>query len=208
MNGREEFVRDYNVPRGTLEQFDKYAELLVEWQTRMNLVGPSTIEQLWQRHFADSAQLVDLAPKSPARWLDIGAGAGFPGVVVALLADHRVTLVESTSKKCTFLKAVVDELGISSRVTICNARAESLSRSSFELLSARACAPLVRLFALGYSSAAAGARWLLLKGENVAHEVDDARLTFDFSAELIQSRSDQRGRVVVASNVRRKVTMR
>jgi len=207
VTGREGFLNRYNVPRGTAAQFDRYAALLVEWQARMNLVSRSTLDQFWDRHVADSAQLVDFAPATPSTWLDIGAGAGFPGIVIALLTEHRVTLVEATTKKCHFLKTVVDELGLGN-VNICNLRAEALHNDGFDVISARAFAPLTRLFELGSQSARESTRWLLLKGGNVQQELDEARLAFDFSAELMPSRTDPRGRIVVAAKVRRKAVRR
>lgn len=207
MRERDQFLQRYDVPRGTAALFDQYATLLIEWQARMNLVSRSTLDQFWQRHIADSAQLVDFAPATPSTWLDIGAGAGFPGMVIALLTEHDVTLVEATTKKCQFLHAVVDQLGLRN-VNICNRRAETFNNDRFDIISARACAPLTRLFKLGGRSARETTRWLLLKGGNVQQELDEARLAFDFSAELMPSRTDPRGQVVVATRVRRKAVGR
>jgi 16S rRNA (guanine527-N7)-methyltransferase len=178
--------------------------MLSEWQSRMNLVARSTLDHLWQRHFADSAQLVKLGPMAPARWIDLGSGAGFPGVVVALLAEHHVTLVESTGKKCRFLEAVVEELGITN-VTVCNSRIEAVSHGGFDVISARACAPLAKLFELGSPLTQPDTCWLLLKGEMVATEVEAARQSFNFSARMEPSRTDPRGRIIVANRVRRRI---
>ena len=96
MSERERFLADYDVPRGTIEAFDRYSALLSEWQSRMNLVASSTLDQLWQRHFADSAQLVRLGPRAAGRWIDLGSGAGFPGLVVAILmADANASIAGS-----------------------------------------------------------------------------------------------------------------
>lgn len=207
MSERERFLADYDVPRGTIEAFDRYSALLSEWQSRMNLVASSTLDQLWQRHFADSAQLVRLGPRAAGRWIDLGSGAGFPGVVVALLAEHHVTLVEATGKKCRFLEAVVEQLGITN-VTVCNSRIEAVSPGGFDVISARACAPLAKLFELGSSVAQPDTCWLLLKGGTVETEVEAARQSFNFSARLEPSRTDPRGRIVVANHVRRRITGR
>lgn len=199
--GRQFFLDEYYVPRGTAAVFDHYVELLLDWQGRMNLVAPSTLAHVWQRHIADSAQLVALGPMSPARWIDIGSGAGFPGIVVALLSGHQVTLVESIGKKCLFLETLVAELKLPN-VIVRNSRAESLT-SSFDVISARACAPLHKLLELGIRSSRAATQWLLMKGENVDQELGDARQKFNFDADLIASRTDSRGRIVVARNVKR-----
>src|SRR3712207_5976940 len=99
--GRDIFAREFDVSRETLAKLDRYAALLADWQSRMNLVGPSTLPHVWERHFRDSAQLIELAPRLGHRpiWLDIGAGAGFPGIVLALLGAGDIHLVESIAKK-------------------------------------------------------------------------------------------------------------
>lgn len=198
---RAAFAADYNVPRGTMAKFDAYAVLLAEWQTRMNLVGPSTLEDVWDRHFADSAQLVALAGGAPDLvWLDLGSGAGFPGLVVALLAPGRFHLVEATTKKCRFLEAAVAALGLGATTTIHNARIEALPPLAADVVTARACASLAQLFAWG-APHGGRATWLLLKGRTAAAEVDAARASFDFSTELVPSRTDAQARIVVARDV-------
>lgn len=173
----------------------------------MNLVARSTLDQVWQRHFADSAQLVELAPKRAMQWLDMGAGAGFPGIVVAILTGHAVTLVEATGKKCRFLEAVVDGLGLQN-VTICNERIETFRRGGFDVISARAFAPLTKLFELGRPHARSDTEWLLPKGQTVEQELIQARQVFDFRTELVPSRTDPHGQIVVARQLRRKAGSR
>ena len=110
MTDRAAFATAFDVPRETLALFDSYAALLSDWQGRMNLVGPSTLPAIWERHFTDSAQIMALATTGRS-WLDIGAGAGFPGLVIALLdPDATETLVESVTKKCRFLAEAVEHL--------------------------------------------------------------------------------------------------
>lgn len=193
----------YDVPRGTVAALDDYAELLVDWQQRFNLVGPSTLPNLWQRHFSDSAQLLPLS--GPGRdWLDIGAGAGFPGLVIALLdPTATVTLVESISKKCAFLHEVADRVGVSERVTIANSRVEALPSATYGIITARACAPLSQLFDWGLRFATGPTRWLLPKGARYDEEISAARRRFAFDAGLVPSQTDPRARIVVASGVRR-----
>ena len=203
MSARDAFAADFNVPRGTLDKFDAYATMLVDWQSRMNLVGPSTLPTLWERHFADSAQLVGLAPAN-GDWIDIGAGAGFPGIVVALLSDHPVALVDSVAKKCRFMQAVVDALGLAGQVIVHNARVEALPARPHAIVSARACASLPQIFGWGLRVADRSTQWLLLKGETVAQEIESARETFAFDIDLVASRTDPRGHIVIARDVRRK----
>ncbi len=187
-----------------MAQLDRYAELLSDWQTRMNLVGPSTLPQVWTRHFADSAQLLPLA-RPGASWLDIGAGAGFPGLVLALLDPAaRFTLVESIAKKCRFLNAVAEELGMSERVVIENRRVETLPRQKFDIITARALAALGQLFDWGLDHAGSGTTWLLPKGVRVAEEIDGAARRFVFDHRLVPSQTDADARIVVATGVKRR----
>lgn len=203
---RAAFAAEFDVSRETLAKFDRYAALLAEWQQRMNLVGPSTLPDVWQRHFRDSAQLVALSPTLGHKpvWLDIGAGAGFPGIVLALLGAGEIHLVESIAKKARFLATVVDELGLGDRVRVHNGRVESLTVFRADVITARACANLAQLFDWGLRFAASSTRWLLPKGVTVEEEMAAARQIFAFEAELIPSISDERGRIVVAEQVRRK----
>lgn len=204
MTTREAFAAAFDVSRETLEKFDTYAELLTEWQQRMNLVGPSTLPLLWQRHFADSAQLLAIAGTGKS-WLDIGAGAGFPGLVVATLdPTAQLTLVESIAKKCRFLVEVVSALDLSAQVTIENRRIETLPRQKFDIITARALAQLDQLFDWGLPYAGSGSHWLLPKGMRVAEEVDTATRRFSFDHRLIPSQTDDQARIVVATGVKRR----
>lgn len=204
MSDRDAFALDFNVSRETLEKFDAYAALLADWQTRMNLVGPSTLGTIWQRHFTDSAQILVLAGNGRS-WLDIGAGAGFPGLVIALLdSEARLTLVESIAKKCRFLDEVVRTLELQDRVAIENRRIESLPRAKFDVITARALAALDQLFDWGLPYAGSGTRWVLPKGARVDTELSIASERFAFDYTLVPSRTDAAARIVVASGVKRR----
>ena len=207
--GRADFAAEFDVPRGTLEKLDLYAALLAEWQEKMNLVGPSTLPQIWNRHFRDSAQLLTLLPPPAHKrlWLDIGAGGGFPGLVVAALGGGIVHQVESIGKKAKFLEAATAAMGLEGINIVHHARVESLAAFACDVITARACAPLERLFDWGLRFAAKSTIWLLPKGESVESELEEARRRFDFRARLVPSRSDPRGRIVVAEAVRRKTRM-
>lgn len=204
MTARAAFAASFDVSRETLAKFDSYAELLVDWQQRMNLVGPSTLPQLWHRHFTDSAQLLPLAGPGKS-WLDIGAGAGFPGLVLALLDPAaKLTLVESIAKKCRFLGEVVGQLDLAAQVTIENRRIEALPRQKFDIITARALASLEQLFDWGLPYAGSGTRWLLPKGMRVAEELEAANHRFSFAHHLIPSQTDDQARIVVATGVQRR----
>lgn len=204
MTDRESFEARFNVPRETLEQLDSYAALLADWQTRMNLVGPSTLPHIWDRHFTDSAQLLPLAGTGRS-WLDIGAGAGFPGLVLAILdPDARLTLVESIAKKCRFLSEVTTALGLDPRVTIENRRIETLPRAKFDIITARALAALDQLFDWGLPFAGSGTHWILPKGARVDEELEKATRRFAFEHRLVPSMTDADARIVVARGVKRR----
>lgn len=206
--GRDWFAARFNVSRETLAKLDIYAALLAEWQAKFNLVGPATLPHVWTRHFADSAQLLSLIDRAAAAhrptWLDIGSGAGFPGMIVALLTGDSVTLVDSVRKKTLFLETVRDALDLGINVKVLNQRVESLGSVKFDVITARACAPLAKLFDWGEPYAAKSCTWLLLKGAAVEEEIAEARRRFAFDHELIPSLTDPRGRIVRARGVRGK----
>jgi 16S rRNA (guanine527-N7)-methyltransferase len=193
------------VTDSVLHKLRTYEQLLIEWQGKMNLVGPATLPDIWNRHFLDSAQL--LALSGPAglsgQWLDMGTGAGFPGLVLAALGAQRLTLVESTSKKCRFLEAAADAMGITGQVVIKNARIESLSPISTDYITARACAPLDLLITWGYRFSRGTTRWLLLKGQDVETELTLAAKSWILTPKLHISQSDSRGRIVDLTGVAR-----
>lgn len=169
---------------------------LSEANEQMNLVGSSTMSEFWIRHVVDSAQLLWFAPKARV-WADIGSGAGFPGLVLGILLKGRagghVHLIESTAKRCGFLRAAVADLDLP--CTVHQARAEAL-RLEVEVVTARACAPLDRLLGYAQPYFRGGARGLFLKGEGVNDEISAARAHWRFDAEVGMSLSDPRGRVL------------
>jgi len=181
---------------GQMADLDRFRLLLASWNENMNLVGPATLEVFWSRHAWDSAQLLRLAPDA-LTWADLGAGAGLPGVVLAILGKDRpgfhVHLVESLTKRCRFLTAVTDELTLPA--TVHNARAESLDLA-VDIVTARACAPLARLFGYARPYFQRGATGLFLKGQDVASDLEEATIYWDFEADIVPSLSDPRGRIV------------
>ena len=190
------FARASGATPAQLAELDRFRELLADWNERMNLVGPSTLPEFWNRHAWDSAQLMAIAPEART-WADLGAGAGLPGVVLAILGKGRpgfqAHLVESMAKRCRFLVAVVEALDLPA--TIHNERAENLSLA-VDIVTARACAPLHRLLGYARPYFKAGALGLFLKGQDVAAELEEAARYWDFDADVVPSRSDERGRIV------------
>lgn len=174
--GVAELVAATRVSHETSSLLEAYIALLREWNARRNLVSAASLEEVWHRHVLDSAQLAGLIPGVAESLVDIGSGAGFPGMVLAIMLRDRlkVTLFEATGKKCEFLRDVTDRLGLRN-VTIRNERVESAPRQHFDVVTARACAPLPQL--LGYAQDFVGADTvcLFLKGQNLVLELTDAR---------------------------------
>ena len=194
--GSAEFAAETGATPAQVADLEAFRARVADTNEVMNLVGPATLPQFWRRHALDSAQLLSLAPDA-LTWADLGAGAGFPGVVLAILLKGkpgaRVHLIDSLSKRCRFLEQTVRALGLPAEVH--NARAESL-RLRVDAVTARACAPLDKLFGFAWPYLSLGAQGLFLKGESVETEVAEARRRWRFDADLIPSRSDNRGRVV------------
>lgn len=190
------FVAASGATPAQLADLERFLEMLTAGNAVMNLVGPATIPDFWNRHAWDSAQLLRLAPDARV-WADLGAGAGFPGLVLAILGKGRpgfhVHLVESMAKRCRFLSEVVAELDLPA--TVHNARAENLNLA-VDIVTARACAPLHRLLGYARPYLKSGAEGLFLKGQDVASELQEATRYWDFEAETVPSLSDDRGRIV------------
>lgn len=184
-----------------MDRLHRYAALLTEWQERMNLVAPSTLATVWERHFLDSAQLA-FHVEAGRRWLDFGAGAGFPGLVLAAMDWGEVLLVEAIAKKCRFLEKVVEDLGLAN-VEVINARVEALPPRMAEVITARATAPLATLFDWSVRHGGPGARWLFPKGRRWAEEVAQAQRAFRFDLDVAESRTDREARLLLVTNLRR-----
>ena len=198
-----------HVSRETSARLDSFVTLLLKWQQRMNLIGPSTVEQVWTRHIADSLQLLDLAPDARA-WIDLGTGAGFPGLVIAAaLADRLGTvvhLVEKSPKKSTFLREVVRVLKLPALVHTVRIEDFILAFSdSADVITARALAPLPELLGFVAPFVEKGAQALLLKGQDVDAELTQASKCWNIEYTLVPSRTDPRGRIVVVRRLERRI---
>jgi len=207
IDGPESFAEAFKVPRETILKLQRYTDRLAHWQKSTNLVGPSALTQIWSRHFADSAQLRTLAPESRL-WLDLGSGAGFPGLIVAILQagmpDFRMHLVESNRKKCAFLAEVARES--EAPVDIHAMRIEDLAESDQSLrpdvVCARALAPGPRLFELAAPFFGEGTRGLFLKGREANTEIEAARPRWDFDFRLHPSLTEKGASIVEVSGLR------
>lgn len=193
--GPEEFAAQTGVSRETLARLKAYADTLLDWNERHNLVARSTLPDLWQRHFWDSAQLAPLIPDTAKTLADLGSGAGFPGLVLAAMRpDLAVTLHEATTKKCAFLQAAADRMGL--RVTIENARMEDLPPRPFDVVTARACAPLPQLLEYAHRFMIPNSVCLFLKGQNVGSELTEAAKYWNIKVSQVPSQTDPSGAIV------------
>jgi 16S rRNA (guanine527-N7)-methyltransferase len=193
-----------NVSRETLGQLEDFVALLREENERQNLVSRNTLEEVWERHVLDSAQLLRFAPESVESWLDLGTGAGFPGLVIAALSGARVTMIESRKLRVEFLARAARVLGAEERVEIICARVETVPARPFDVISARAFAPLDRLLTLGSRFSTDETRWILPKGRNAKSELEAAESLWQGVFRLEPSITDAEAGIIVAERVRPK----
>ena len=198
--GPDDFQAATGVSRETLDRLSAYADLLRRWQGTINLVGPKTLDDLWRRHMLDSAQLLPLAPRARS-WIDLGSGAGFPGLVLAILGAPEVLLIESNARKCAFLREAARLSGVAPIVH--NARIESLEPWPVDAVVARACAPLSKL--LGYAAPFRGPEGvcLFLKGQDIDKELTETTKYWNITAERRTSVSDPSSTVLRLTEVSR-----
>jgi 16S rRNA (guanine527-N7)-methyltransferase len=196
----------------TIARLDQFVDLLLTWQRRTNLIAPSTVPSLWTRHVADSLQLLDLVDWPYARppvWLDLGSGGGFPGVVIACaLTDvpgTQVHLVESNLKKAAFLREAIRETnapGIAHAVRI-ESLMPTLDAITVDYVTARALAPLPNLLEMIAPFIKKGAKALLLKGQDLDHELTESTRHWHIEAESVPSRTSKAGRILVVRTLSR-----
>jgi 16S rRNA (guanine527-N7)-methyltransferase len=188
-----------DVSRETREKLVAFADLLLTENKTQNLIARSTEQDLWTRHFADAAQLMSFAPGG-ARWVDIGSGAGLPGIVIAILDAGPVTLIEPRRLRAEFLARAVEELHLPN-VEIIQAKAEAVRHAPFDVITARAVASATRLFGMAAHLSHRETIWVLPKGRSAQSELDEARRTWQGSFRLEPSRTDAEAQILVASGV-------
>jgi 16S rRNA (guanine527-N7)-methyltransferase len=196
------WLRDrLGVSRETLARLDSLRELVIAQNARQNLVSAASIPRFWARHIADSAQLLLQAPDNHGAWLDLGTGAGFPGIVIAILREAPIHLVESRRLRHEFLQSVCDSLGLS-HAKVHGCRLESLRLAPVSVITARAFAPLPKLFELAHSFSTEETLWLLPKGRSVQEELASVRGAWQGVFHVKQSISDPEAAILLASAVR------
>lgn len=187
------------------DRLSRYAELLTEEAARQNLIAASTLPTLWSRHIADSAQLLLHAPAAAGEWIDIGSGAGLPGLVVALASDWRVTLVEPRKLRVAFLERCITDLGLAERVVVAPSKVGAVAPAApAAVISARAVAGLARLIAAAAHLTDGDTLWLLPKGAGAQSEVAEARRSWQGVFHVKPSVVDPMSGIVVASRIARR----
>lgn len=194
--GPKEFAEQTRVSRETLEALEIYVDMLRDWNTRRNLVSAASLEQVWHRHVFDSAQLANYIPRNAETLVDLGSGAGFPGLVLAILYRDRlkVSLFEATKKKTMFLEAVAERLKLPVRVR--NERIEAAPRQVFDIVTARAFAPLPELLSYAQDFIGPETICLFLKGQNLVLELTDARKSWKMNLRKHPSKTHPLGAVL------------
>ncbi|MBB3693862.1 16S rRNA (guanine527-N7)-methyltransferase [Sphingomonas sp. BK580] len=180
-------------------RLDRLGELVIAENERQNLIAPATVEQIWSRHLLDSAQLLDLAGRG-GEWLDIGTGAGFPGMVIAALSDRPVTMVEPRARRVDFLSAAAAELGLHN-ATVVRGRVETLPPRHYAVISARAVASLDELLRMTRHLRDRSTRLVLPRGRGGAAEIDLARAGWQGMFHVEHSVTDPASLIVIADGV-------
>ncbi|HEX8217288.1 MAG TPA: 16S rRNA (guanine(527)-N(7))-methyltransferase RsmG [Allosphingosinicella sp.] len=185
-----------------MARMDAFCAFLHSESDRQNLISRATLNLIWQRHIADSAQLLRWTPSPNASWVDLGTGAGFPGLVVALLHRGEVTLVEERKLRVEFLRRAVEVLDVGA--TVVGRRAERVEAKPFDVISARAFAPLPRIFEIGSRFSTDKTRWILPKGRNARAELEAAQSSWQGEFRIEPSVTDPEAGIIVAEGVTRK----
>jgi len=194
-------ARELDVSRETLDRLSTYIELLRRWQRAVNLVGPSTLSDPWRRHVLDSAQLLAHLPAPMGTLVDLGSGAGFPGMVLAVLGVPGVQLIEADRRKAAFLAEVAR--ATATDVVVHAARIEAMRGFAADVVTARGLAPLPRLLGLAEPFVGPASVCLFLKGGSAASELTRAARSWHMDAKTWPSRSDARGVVLQLKEIRR-----
>jgi 16S rRNA (guanine527-N7)-methyltransferase len=196
--------REFDVPRETMGRLDAFTAFLRDENERQNLVSRGSLDHIWHRHIADSAQLLRWVPSADASWIDLGSGAGFPGLIVAALHRGPMALVEERKLRVDFLRRAAEVLGVQARTEVIGGRAQRVERRTFDVISARAFAPLGRLLELGTRFSTHNTRWILPKGRNARSELEAAAPSWQGEFRIEPSLTDPDAGIIVAEGIKRK----
>ncbi len=187
----------FTVSRETGEKLEAFIAFLKREAESQNLISASTLDHIWDRHIVDSAQLLRFCPDGPQTWIDLGSGAGFPGLVIALLSSHRVTLVESRGRRIEYLQRAIALLDLESQVTVAGMPLERVETAPYSVISARAFAPLDKLFDLAARFSTNKTLWLLPKGRNAAKEWEGVKSVWKGEFRIESSVTDAEAGILV-----------
>lgn len=182
-------IETFDVSRETQERLETFVAFLKAEAQLQNLISSATLDQIWARHIADSAQLLRFAPEC-GEWLDLGSGAGFPGLIVPMLSKHRVVLVESRAKRIDFLERAIEILGLADVAVVAGMPLDRLETAPYSVISARAFAPLPRLLDVAHRFSDDKTVWLLPKGRKAANELHEAQSCWDLDFSVEPSVTD------------------
>lgn len=201
---REEFSKalSFDVSRETWEKFSLYVELLKKWQRKINLISPNTVNNIWIRHVLDSAQLQHFIPHNDKKIVDIGSGAGFPALVLSMMGYNNIVMIESDHRKCSFLRAVLRQCDLSSKV-ICS-RIEDVNIQDVDIVTARALSSLDKLLEYSFPLLSSDGFCLFLKGEKASEEIIEARENWVFSAKAFESVTSKNAQILQIAKIKPK----
>ncbi|MFW0777747.1 MAG: 16S rRNA (guanine(527)-N(7))-methyltransferase RsmG [Rickettsiales bacterium] len=192
------------VSHETYEKLSTYHDLLIKWQSKINLISNDTVSDIWSRHILDSLQLVPHIPSLDNTMMDIGTGAGFPGMALAIYGYNNIHLVESDGKKIVFLREV--SRVTNSPVTIHHQRVEQVEIPKCDIILSRACSDLNKLLNLSIKNVSHETTSLFHKGKNYSIEIEDAKKHWSFDHEITKSITDPNGVIVKLSNICRRTS--
>ena len=200
----EKFAQESGLDDDCLERLNAMDKVFLDWSSRHNLVAKSTIEGRWHRHYLDSAQILKFIPGDSEQIVDLGSGAGFPGLIIAAARPSaRVTLIESVGKKAAFLTAAADAMGLR-EIRITHDRIEKVKLPHEpQIITARALARLAKLLAYGHGIQGENTKYVLMKGQDVDVELTQAAKSWHMSVKQHQSRTDPSGVILEISNLTR-----
>ena len=208
---REWLRANFDVSDEKWDRLETFVEFLRREAASQNLIAASTLECIWSRHVVDSAQLLKLLPdglEDNASWIDLGSGAGFPGIVAAILSDYQLTLVESRNRRIDYLQRTIEMLDMESRITLAGVSLERLETAPFSIISARAFAPLPRLFELAARFSTDKTNWLLPKGRNAVKEWEEVQSVWAGNFRIEPSVTDADSGILVGQLLIKRQTAR
>ncbi len=190
---------EIDVPRETWGRFCLYVDILKKWQMKINLISPKTIPDIWERHILDSAQLFKYIESKNSKITDLGSGAGFPALVLAIMGTDNITMIEADRKKCAFLREIIRKTN--TKAKIINSRIENYSLQDADIVTARALSSLDSLLKYSYPILKKGGFCLFQKGKNFQKEVKEAKKNWNFQLEAVNSITDADARILKISNI-------